>query len=111
MATKPATTDLFEAFSNKCPICKMGYPELIDDTDNPNRALVSMEPIAAYQCDTCGWKTAGHVVRGDYIQTLEKRWSTVSKIQIASARYDLGISNIANRLSAWEFYFCYQMVE
>jgi hypothetical protein len=109
-ANMTETADLFDEFSQKCPICLMGMPILIDDTDNPDRVLIPMQPIFAYQCDTCGWKCAGHIKQGKWIDILDERWKETSKNYIASARYRLGISIIANRLSAYEFYFTHQMV-
>ena len=104
------TNDLFDEFEQKCPICLMGKPILVDDTNNPNRAIMAFEPIFAYQCDTCDWKCSGHVKRGNWLEILDNRWNEQSKIFIASARYRLGISIIANKLSATEFYFTHQMV-
>lgn len=102
--------DIFDEFSNRCPICLMGNPVEIDDTDNPNRAMMPMQPVFAYQCDTCGWQTAAYIRVDGYEKILDDRWSNISKIMIASARYRLGISIIANKLSATEFYFTYQMI-
>jgi hypothetical protein len=104
------TTDIFDEFSQKCPICLMGMPQLIDDTDNPDRCLIPLQPIAAYQCDTCGWKCAGHIKQGKWLNILDDRWRESSKTRIASIRYNLGVSIIANKLSAWEFYLEHQMV-
>ena len=104
-------TDLFEEFSNKCLICKTGYPELIDDTDNPNRVIISSEPIATYRCTTCNYIVAGYVKRDGYMKVLDDRWVNIPKDIIAWHRFRLGISNIANRLSADSFYFCHQMIE
>lgn len=102
--------DLFDEFSPKCPICLMGMPVLIDDTDNQDRVLIPMHPIFAYQCDTCGWKCAGHIRQGKWMEILDDRWNEKSKTRIASIRYNLGVSIIANKLSAWEFYLERQMV-
>jgi hypothetical protein len=104
------TTDVFDEFSQKCPICLMGMPDLIDDTDNPDRVMIPLHPILAYQCDTCGWKTAGHIRHGEWMKTLDDRWNEKSKCRIASIRHNLGVSIIANKLSAWEFYLEQQMV-
>ncbi len=102
-------TDLFAEFATKCPICLMGLPVLIDDTDNPNRALISLQPVAAYQCDTCGWTCAGYIKQDDWVKILDERWNMQSKTARASMRYNIGISIIENRLSAWEFYHERQM--
>jgi len=104
------TADIFDEFSPKCPVCLMGMPELIDDTDNPGRVLMASQPIAAYQCDTCGWRCAGHVKQGKWMEILDDRWREQSKTRIASLRYNIVVSIIANKLSAWEFYLEHQMV-
>lgn len=102
--------DLFDEFSNLCPICLIGNPVEIDDTDNPNRAMIPLQPLYAYQCDTCGWQTAAYIQVDGYQKILDDRWQNISKIMIASARYRLGISIIANKLSATGHYFTDQMV-
>jgi hypothetical protein len=104
------TFDLFDEFSTKCPICLMGMPQLIDDTDNPDRCYIPVQPIFVYQCDTCGWKCAGHIKQGEWMKILDDRWNEKSKTRIASIRHNLGVSIIANKLSAWEFYLEHQMV-
>jgi hypothetical protein len=102
--------DKSETVTNNCPVCLMGRAVEIDDTHNPNRVIISSKPVFAYQCDTCGWETAGHVVDDDYKEILAERWNENSRTLIASARYRLGISMIENRFSAWGKYFAYQMV-
>jgi hypothetical protein len=107
---KPGTIDIFTEFEQKCPVCLMGQPDLVDDSDNPNRAIISTHQVFTYQCDKCGFRCPGHVKADNLTEILDSRWNEKSKILIASWRYNLGVSIIDNKLSAWAFYFTHQMV-
>lgn len=92
------TLDLFDTFNNLCPICLTGSPIKVDVTDFRSFTNYSVYALA---CNTCNFVTPGHVNADGYEKILQFRWDDKNKILIDSKRYDLGISIIKDKISAY----------